>query len=137
MLRTYDKVRKVGRALELNGITASNELRRQKEKILARQKLQDERRVIARYGPISAGDARGCIATDDYNRCAAQEDEAQRIERKASRDEEAFLWRWLRIVEGFIRKGITEIGHKELKVLSPNNTGFSGDDLIPQPWFHK
>jgi hypothetical protein len=72
VLRTYDKVRKVGRALELNGITASNELRRQKEKVLARQKLQDERRVIARYGPISAGDARSRIATDDYNRRAAQ-----------------------------------------------------------------
>jgi hypothetical protein len=24
-----------------------------------------------------------------------------------------------------------------LKILGPDNTGFSGDDLIPQPWFRK
>uniref|UniRef100_A0A8H7K8Z9 DDE-1 domain-containing protein n=1 Tax=Bionectria ochroleuca TaxID=29856 RepID=A0A8H7K8Z9_BIOOC len=132
VLRTYDKVRKVGRALELNGITASNELRRHKEKILIRQKLHDERRVVARFGPISAGDARSRIATDDYNRRAAQEDEAQRIERKAIRNEEAFLRRWLHIVRGFIRKDITEIDHKELKEMTLSlNRGFASKINAP------
>jgi hypothetical protein len=137
VLRTLTKARKVGRALELNGITAANELRRHKEKTLSRQKLQDERRIVAKFGPITVGDARSRVATDDHNRRAAQADEVQRIERKAIRNEEAFLRRWLRIVRGFVRAGITEIQVQQLKVLGPDNTGFSFEILVPQQWFLK
>ncbi|KAM4061344.1 DDE superfamily endonuclease [Hirsutella rhossiliensis] len=82
--------------LALNGITATAEMTKIKEKQAKRSSLQQQTTIVARYGPLSVGDARIRVARDEYNRQAAQEEEAQRVRNKEVRDEAGYIRRWLR-----------------------------------------
>ncbi|XP_044714580.1 tc5 transposase DNA-binding domain-containing protein [Hirsutella rhossiliensis] len=89
------KARKADKTLALNGITATAEMTKIKEKQAKRSSLQQQTTIVARYGPLSVGDARIRVARDEYNRQAAQEEEAQRVRNKEVRDEAGYIRRWL------------------------------------------
>ncbi|KAM4063346.1 DDE superfamily endonuclease [Hirsutella rhossiliensis] len=102
------KARKADKTLALNGITATAEMTKIKEKQAKRSSLQQQTTIVARYGPLSVGDARIRVARDEYNRQAAQEEEAQRVRNKEVRDEAGYIRRWLRKVRFNVRISITE-----------------------------
>ena len=103
----FEKARKATHTLSLNGITATAEMRRLKEKNLLRYSNQARTSIVGKYGPLRVGDARIRIAKDEYNRRAAQEDEERRLQKKYIQDEVLFLRRWLRNVRAKTRTSIT------------------------------
>ncbi|KAM4060884.1 DDE superfamily endonuclease [Hirsutella rhossiliensis] len=54
----YEKARKADKTLALNGITATAEMTKIKEKQAKRSSLQQQTTIVARYGPLSVGDAK-------------------------------------------------------------------------------
>ncbi|XP_044714544.1 uncharacterized protein HRG_11898 [Hirsutella rhossiliensis] len=80
--------------LALNGITATAEMTKIKEK-----------------------QAKRSIARDEYNRQAAQEEEAQRVRNKEVRDEAGYIRRWLRKVRFNVRISITEARIRDIRGL--------------------
>ncbi|KEY72792.1 hypothetical protein S7711_10316 [Stachybotrys chartarum IBT 7711] len=90
----FTKAHKAGRALALNGILATREMRLIKRKALERTNRQAETGLIAKYGPITMGDARLRVARDEHNRRAAQDEEDERIFKRAANAEAAYLRRW-------------------------------------------
>lgn len=58
VMRVFDHAVKAGNTLALNGITATEEMHRLKKKASRRTVLQARTGVIAKYGPITVGDAR-------------------------------------------------------------------------------
>jgi hypothetical protein len=107
--RVLSKAYKADHTLALNGITATKELRQLKEKALSRTQRLTNTTVIARYGPITAGDARLRVAQDQYNRRAAQEEERERVSKRAARDEAVYTRRWLGKVRSTVRKSIKAV----------------------------
>ncbi|KAM4067798.1 DDE superfamily endonuclease [Hirsutella rhossiliensis] len=103
--------------LALNGITATAEMTKIKEKQAKRSSLQQQTTIVARYGPLSVGDARIRVARDEYNRQAAQEEEAQRVRNKEVRDEAGYIRRWLRKVRFNVRISITEARIRDIRGL--------------------
>ncbi|XP_044718826.1 DDE superfamily endonuclease domain-containing protein [Hirsutella rhossiliensis] len=103
--------------LALNGITATAEMTKIKEKQAKRSSLQQQTTIVARYGPLSVGDARIRVARDEYNRQAAQEEEAQRVRNKEVRDEAGYIRRWLRKVRFNVRISITEAKIRDIRGL--------------------
>ncbi|XP_044720044.1 DDE superfamily endonuclease domain-containing protein [Hirsutella rhossiliensis] len=103
--------------LALNGITATAEMTKIKEKQAKRSSLQQQTTIVARYGPLSDGDARIRVARDEYNRQAAQEEEAQRVRNKEVRDEAGYIRRWLRKVRFNVRISITEAKIRDIRGL--------------------
>ncbi|XP_044715959.1 uncharacterized protein HRG_10133 [Hirsutella rhossiliensis] len=115
---TYSfKARKADKTLALNGITATAEMTKIKEKQAKRSSLQQQTTIVARYGPLSDGDARIRVARDEYNRQAAQEEEAQRVRNKEVRDEAGYIRRWLRKVRFNVRISITEAKIRDIRGL--------------------
>ncbi|KAM4058333.1 DDE superfamily endonuclease [Hirsutella rhossiliensis] len=88
-----------------------------KEKQAKRSSLQQQTTIVARYGPLSVGDARIRVARDEYNRQAAQEEEAQRVRNKEVRDEAGYIRRWLRKVRFNVRISITEARIRDIRGL--------------------
>ncbi|KAM4063244.1 DDE superfamily endonuclease [Hirsutella rhossiliensis] len=88
-----------------------------KEKQAKRSSLQQQTTIVARYGPLSDGDARIRVARDEYNRQAAQEEEAQRVRNKEVRDEAGYIRRWLRKVRFNVRISITEAKIRDIRGL--------------------
>ncbi|KAM4061406.1 DDE superfamily endonuclease [Hirsutella rhossiliensis] len=113
----YEKARKADKTLALNGITATAEMTKIKEKQAKRSSLQQQTTIVARYGPLSDGDARIRVARDEYNRQAAQEEEAQRVRNKEVRDEAGYIRRWLRKVRFNVRISITEAKIRDIRGL--------------------
>ncbi|XP_044720077.1 DDE superfamily endonuclease domain-containing protein [Hirsutella rhossiliensis] len=113
----YEKARKADKTLALNGITATAEMTKIKEKQAKRSSLQQQTTIVARYGPLSVGDARIRVARDEYNRQAAQEEEAQRVRNKEVRDEAGYIRRWLRKVRFNVRISITEARIRDIRGL--------------------
>ncbi|KAH6954080.1 hypothetical protein BKA56DRAFT_435969, partial [Ilyonectria sp. MPI-CAGE-AT-0026] len=101
--------RKAAETLMLNGITATEEMRRLKEKNLRRTALQKRTSVVCNYGPIRVHDARIRIAKDDYNRQAAKADEERRVQRKETVDEVKYIRRWLRTVRSLLRASLNAL----------------------------
>ncbi|XP_044718012.1 DDE superfamily endonuclease domain-containing protein [Hirsutella rhossiliensis] len=83
------KVRKAAHTLALNGITATDEMRRLKENQLRRSKLAEGTSIVGKFGPLTVHDSRLRVAKDEYNRLAAQADEARRRLKKEVREEAA------------------------------------------------
>jgi hypothetical protein len=108
-MRVFDHAVTASNTLALNGITATQELHRLKEKATRRSALKTQTSVIAKYGPISVGDARLRVLNDEYNRQAAQADEKKRILRRDSQDEGLFLRRWMRDIRSHVRPSITAV----------------------------
>ncbi|KFA53716.1 hypothetical protein S40293_09643 [Stachybotrys chartarum IBT 40293] len=102
----FEKAQKVRYSLALNRITTTREMRLLKEKGLKRTQYQEDGRIVAKHGPITVGDARLRAAKDTFNRLAAQEDEEERIAKKAARGEAAFLRRWISKVRHVVRESI-------------------------------
>lgn len=63
----YDKMRKAHVTLALNGIAATQEMHRLKEKALRRERLNEETSFICKYGLIRVFDTRLCVAHDEYH----------------------------------------------------------------------
>ncbi|KAM4063428.1 DDE superfamily endonuclease [Hirsutella rhossiliensis] len=57
------------------------------------------------------------VARDEYNRQAAQEEEAQRVRNKEVRDEAGYIRRWLRKVRFNVRISITEARIRDIRGL--------------------
>ena len=110
------KARKAANTLALNGITATDEMRRVKEKQLSRAALKEKTRVIGKYGPLSVYDARVRVARDEYNRLGAKAEEQRRMKKKEARDEAAYLRRWLRNVRGTVRNSIKETRTSQMRL---------------------
>jgi hypothetical protein len=88
-----EKLRKAHTTFALNGITATQEMRRRKEKNLKRSNRDQGITILANYGPITVYDARLRVAKDGHNRRANQAAEAQRIHKKEAKDEATYLRR--------------------------------------------
>ncbi|KAM4058298.1 hypothetical protein HRG_006688 [Hirsutella rhossiliensis] len=112
----FDQARKAANTLALNGITATDEMRRVKEKQLSRAALKEKTRVIGKYGPLSVYDARVRVARDEYNRLGAKAEEQRRMKKKEARDEAAYLRRWLRDVRGTVRNSIKETRTSQMRL---------------------
>ncbi|KAJ6436253.1 reverse transcriptase [Purpureocillium lavendulum] len=110
----YDKACKASKALELNGVAATAELRRLQKKSLERQRRDEHTMVVAKFGPISMHDARLRAARDEYNRQAAQEDEQRRIFRRDVRQEVGCFRRWLRETRARVRKSVSRLRTRDL-----------------------
>jgi hypothetical protein len=108
VLHVHNKVRKAHTTLALNGITATQEMHRLKEKSLRRQEREDGTLVIANYGPITVYDARLRVAKDQHHRRANQNAEARRYHNKEVRDEAVYLRRWLSSVRKILRSSLKE-----------------------------
>ncbi|KAJ3456840.1 hypothetical protein MRS44_016863 [Fusarium solani] len=86
----YNKLQKAHVTLSLNGIAATRELQRFKDKALRRLTLSEGTSLIYKYGPIRVGDARLRVARDEYNRRAAQQEEQRRLLKKDALNEVKF-----------------------------------------------
>ncbi|KAM4064196.1 DDE superfamily endonuclease [Hirsutella rhossiliensis] len=95
----YEKARKADKTLALNGITATAEMTKIKEKQAKRSSLQQQTTIVARYGPLSV------------------EEEAQRVRNKEVRDEAGYIRRWLRKVRFNVRISITEAKIRDIRGL--------------------
>ncbi|KAF4447314.1 hypothetical protein F53441_9138 [Fusarium austroafricanum] len=82
-----EKVRKAHTTLAVNGITATQEMRRLKEKNLKRSARDQGTTILANYGPITIYDARLRVAKDQHNRLAGQAAEEACLHTKEVRDE--------------------------------------------------
>lgn len=115
----YDKLQKAHVTLSLNGIAATRELQRFKDKALRRLTLSEGTSLVCKYGPIRVGDARLRVARDEYNRRAAQQEEQRRLLKKDALDEVKFVRRWIAEVRSRVRRSVTEVrineiyGHKD------------------------
>ncbi|KAG6156673.1 hypothetical protein E4U37_008324, partial [Claviceps purpurea] len=88
---------------------AAAELRRIQEKSPKRQERDERTLVVAKWGPITALDARARAAKDENNRREAQEEENCRIRKKEVRIEVGFLRCWLRAVRGMVRASLEDL----------------------------
>lgn len=93
VIHVFDHAVTASNTLALNGITATQELHRLKEKATRQSALKTQTSVIAKYGPISVGDTRLRVLNNEHNQQAAQADEKKRILRRDSQDKGLFLRR--------------------------------------------
>lgn len=110
----YEKLRKANVTLSLNGIAASQEMHRLKEKALRRERLQEGTSIICKYGPIRVSDARLRVARDEYNRRASQEEEKRRLLKRDAHDEVRYLKRWLWAVRSRVRTSVKAVNIREI-----------------------
>ncbi|KAG7000270.1 hypothetical protein FocnCong_v012429 [Fusarium oxysporum f. sp. conglutinans] len=82
-----EKLRKAHTTLAVTGITATQEMRRLKEKNLRRSAWDQGTTILANYGPITIYDARLRVAKDQHNRLAGQAAEEARVHTKEVRVE--------------------------------------------------
>ncbi|KAH7471202.1 hypothetical protein FOMA001_g13664 [Fusarium oxysporum f. sp. matthiolae] len=114
-----EKLRKAHTTLALNGITATQEMRRLKEKSLKRSNRGQGTTILANYGPITVYDARLRVAKDLHNRRANQAVEAQRMHKKEVRDEVAYLRRWMTDVRRLLRASLQQLRVNDLYSSQP------------------
>ncbi|KFA79431.1 hypothetical protein S40288_10427 [Stachybotrys chartarum IBT 40288] len=105
----FTKAHKARRALALNSILATREMQLIKRKALERTNRQAKTGLIAKYGPITMGDARLRVARDEYNCRAAQDEEDERIFKRATNAEAAYLRRWNKKVRFTMRNSIRAV----------------------------
>ncbi|KAM4067890.1 DDE superfamily endonuclease [Hirsutella rhossiliensis] len=98
-------------------------MRRLKENQLRRSKLAEGTSIVGKFGPLTVHDSRLRVAKDEYNRLAAQADEARRRLKKEVREEAAFLRRWVRQVKGTCRDSISKSSNKQLRLLGRDKRG--------------
>ncbi|KAF4420000.1 hypothetical protein F53441_14406 [Fusarium austroafricanum] len=101
-----EKLRKAHLSLALNGITATQEMRRLKEKNLRRSARDQGTTIIANYGPITVYDARLRVAKDVHNRLASQGAEELRYYNKEIKTEVSYLRRWIAEVRKQLRNSL-------------------------------
>ncbi|KAM5350854.1 hypothetical protein ACJZ2D_017189 [Fusarium nematophilum] len=106
--RVHEKSRKATEVLMINGITATQEMKRLKEKNIHRRALQEGTFIVSNYGPIRVRDARLRIAKDDYHRRAAQAEEDRRFRKKESLDEVKYIHRWMKDVRSLLRPSLND-----------------------------
>ena len=106
--RLYEKARKAGHTPALNVTRATAEMKALRDKQLRRSTLLGKTLIIGKYGPLTVDDARIRVAKDEYNRLAAQEDKRQRLRKKETRDEAAYVRCWIREVRSIVRSSITK-----------------------------
>ncbi|KAM5344596.1 hypothetical protein ACJ41O_013131 [Fusarium nematophilum] len=111
---TYDKMRKAHVTLALNGIAATQEMHRLKEKALRREKLNEATSFTCKYGPIRVSDARLRVARDEYHRQAAQAEEQRRLLKRDAHDEVKYIRRWLAEVRSRVRRSVTDVKISEI-----------------------
>ena len=92
----------------LNVTRATAEMKALRDKQLRRSTLLGKTLIIGKYGPLTVDDARIRVAKDEYNRLAAQEDKRQRLRKKETRDEAAYVRCWIREVRSIVRSSITK-----------------------------
>jgi hypothetical protein len=114
-----EKLRKAHTTLALNGITATQEMRRLKEKNLRRSNRDQGTTILANHGPITVYDARLRVAKDLHNRRANQTAEAQRIHKKEVRDEAAYLRRWMTQGRRLLRASLQQLRVNDLYSSQP------------------
>ncbi|RKK62639.1 hypothetical protein BFJ69_g17000 [Fusarium oxysporum] len=114
-----EKLRKAHTTLALNGITATQEMRRLKEKSLERSNRDQGTTILANYGPITVYDARLRVAKDLHNRRANQAAEAQWMHKKKVRDEAAYLRRWMTEVRRLLRASLQQLRVNDLYSSQP------------------
>ncbi|KAM0080686.1 hypothetical protein ACKRZS_007155 [Fusarium odoratissimum] len=100
--RLHEKSRKATEVLMINGITATQEMKRLKEKNIHRRVLQEGTSIVSNYGPIRVRDARLRIAKDDYHRRAAQAEEGRHFRKNGSLDEVKYIHRWMKDVRSLL-----------------------------------
>ncbi|KAI8685333.1 hypothetical protein NCS55_00204600 [Fusarium keratoplasticum] len=120
-----EKVRKASTTLAINGITATQEMRRLKEKNLSRRARDQGTSIVANYGPIRMSDARLRVAKDDYNRQSQQEEEERRVRKKAVKDEMIYIRRWVMRVRGVVRESIQKLKVENI-YLASSQTAWKG-----------
>jgi hypothetical protein len=101
-----EKLRKAHTTLAVNGITATQEMRRLKEKNLRRSARDQGTTILANYGPITIYDARFRVAKDQHNRLAGQAAEEARVHTKEVRVEVGYLRRWIAAVRKMLRASL-------------------------------
>ena len=94
--KVIDKRNKAAQALLLFGAHAAEDSRRQRRRELEREASRSNNRLLMKFGPITAGDGRLRSATDENNRQALKNTEAERIATREHKSETASLHRWLR-----------------------------------------
>ncbi|XP_044714690.1 DDE superfamily endonuclease domain-containing protein [Hirsutella rhossiliensis] len=97
----YEKARKADKTLALNGITATAEMTKIKEKQAKRSSLQQQTTISPETNTIDK----------------RQEEEAQRVRNKEVRDEAGYIRRWLRKVRFNVRISITEARIRDIRGL--------------------
>jgi hypothetical protein len=102
-------MRKGHMTLALNGIAATQEMHRLKEKALRRARLEEGTSVICKYGPIHVSDARLRVARDEYNRQAAQEEEERRLLERYVTDKVVYIRRWFKEVRARVRRSVRDV----------------------------
>ncbi|KFA80100.1 hypothetical protein S40288_10390, partial [Stachybotrys chartarum IBT 40288] len=110
----FTKAHKAGRALALNGILATRKIQLIKQKALEHTNHQAKTGLIAKYGPITMGDARLRIAQDEHNHQAAQDEEDERIFKRAANAEAAYLRQWNKKVRFTVRNSIQAVTSAQL-----------------------
>jgi hypothetical protein len=104
-----EKVRKAHTALAINGNTATQEMRRLKEKNLRRRAREQGTSVIANYGPITVHDLRLHVARDEHNRRANQRLEEERIHKKEVKCEASYFKEWLKNLSTILRASTSDL----------------------------
>ncbi|GKU08467.1 unnamed protein product [Fusarium langsethiae] len=130
VLHVFNKMQKSSETLAINGITATEEMHRLKEKTIQRTNLQQET-LICKYGPIRVGDARIRAERDQYHRKEAQKEEQLRLLRRDARDECLYIRRWLADVRSLVRRSVARV--KLFDIHIRKNTRWKGHDK----WKHK
>ncbi|KAI8648854.1 hypothetical protein NCS56_01501400 [Fusarium sp. Ph1] len=120
-----EKARKASTTLAINGITATQEMRRLKEKNLSRRARDEGTSIVANYGPIRVCDARLHVAKDDHNRQSQQEEEERRVRKKAVKDEMMYVRRWVMRVRGVVRESIQKLKVENI-YLASSQTAWKG-----------
>lgn len=82
-----NETRRTTTTLAINGIIATQEVRRPTEKNLRRRARYEGTSIVLNYWPIRVSDARLHIARDDHNRVSQQKEEERRVRKKAVKDE--------------------------------------------------
>ncbi|KAH7463447.1 hypothetical protein FOMA001_g18174 [Fusarium oxysporum f. sp. matthiolae] len=101
-------MRKGHMTLALNGIAATQEMHRLKEKALRRARLEEGTSGICKYGPIRVSDAKLRVARDEYNRQAAQEEKERRLLKRDVTDEVVYIRKWFKEVRACVRRSVFE-----------------------------
>jgi hypothetical protein len=114
-----EKLQKAHTTLAVNGITATQEMRRLKEKNLRRSARDQGTTILANYGPITIYDARLRVAKDQHNRLAGQAAEEARMHTKEVRVEVGYLRRWIAAVRKMLRASLKDLRVADLYSSQP------------------
>lgn len=114
-----EKLQKAYTTLAVNGITATQEMRRLKEKNLRRSAQDQGTTILANYRLITIYDARLRVAKDQHNRLAGQAAEEARMHTKEVRVKVGYLQRWIAAVRKMLRASLKDLRVADLYSSQP------------------